>query len=345
MLLTAPNFFTPPRLEPLHLDVVSLGGGGVSPTQFYGQTSDGRNVYCRYRGGWLSVHVSLEPGGDALGKGATLLEAGIGPGVHGSLSLCQLCRYAGITIAGQSPPMPSESEIAENGFRDLSGDTTFLDLWIESTEATALQLYDDIVNRIPDMIGAQQLQTSQRQYSICRTSADAIGWDLSLLRPVAPPLTTEGGWPIEIVDVEDVGRRMVLGIVQHGAYSPSFRPLIYSYSYDQRLTSPAGQPLQMMRAAGGLPVDNLSMRLSFPTGDARARNLATDIHRRVIERYPVERVLAFDLSNHERIPEKDSRRLLDPRIMEWVKGQEHRWLAAYTERNAGSVRYIGLRPE
>ncbi len=343
MLLTAPNFFTPPRLRPLNLDVVSLGGGGVSPAQFDGRTSDGRNIYCRYRGGWLSVHLSQEPGGEAYG-GTTLLEANIGPGLHGALSLGQLCRYAGITIAGRSPPMPSQSVIAKNGLLDLSGDTTFLDLGIESTEATALKLYDDIVNLIPDVIGAQQ-DGPQRQYSLCRTSADAIGWRLALLRPVAPALMTEGGWPIESVEVENVGPRMVLGLVQHGAYRPSFRPLIYSYSYDQRLTSAAGQPLQMMRAAGGLPVDNLLMQLSFPTGDAHGRDLATDIYRVVTECYPVERVLAFDLSNHERIPEKDSLRLLDPQIMEWVKGQEHRWLTAYTERNDGSVRYVGLRPE
>jgi hypothetical protein len=338
-LQAVPNFFTPPRLEPLHLDVVSLSGGGVSPAQFYGQTSDGRNIYCRYRGGWLSVHLSLEPGGDAYVEGTTLLEANIGPGLHGGLSVGQLCRYAGITVAGQLPPMPNESEIAEDRLLDLGGDMTFLDLMVQSTEDTALQLYDSIVNQIPDIIGAQQVQNSQGRYSICRTGADASDWRLSLLRPVVPLR----GWPVEIIDIEDIGFRLVFGIIQHGAYRPPFRTM--RYRLDERLAAAAGYPIHMVGAAGDLPVDNLWLFLSFPTSDEHGRKLATDVHRIVIERYPIERILAYDLSTQTRIPEKDYAKLLDQKILEWVKGDTGRWLVAYPERYGDSVRYVGFRPE
>ena len=41
--------------------------GTRNPTQWCGQMDDGREIYVRYRHGWLSVYISLEPDGDVLG--------------------------------------------------------------------------------------------------------------------------------------------------------------------------------------------------------------------------------------------------------------------------------------
>jgi hypothetical protein len=238
--------------------------------------------------------------------------------------------------------MPGQSEVLEDALLDLSGNTTFLDLSTESTEATAQQLYDDIVSLVPGVIGANQDRKPHRHYSICRTHNDAHSWRLTLLRPVVPSATSESGW-VEIADVEGIGLRMVIGVIQHGAYSPPFRP--HLHTYDARLTSGTKHPIQMLRGVGGLPVDNLWLSLSFQTRDEHGRKLAADIDRIVVERYPAERILALDINDRKTIPEKSGLRLLDPKILEWVKGNKHRWLSAHVERFADSWRYFGYRPE
>lgn len=43
--------------QKLDLDLAKISGGGSCPTQFFGETLDGREVYVRYRGGQLSVDL------------------------------------------------------------------------------------------------------------------------------------------------------------------------------------------------------------------------------------------------------------------------------------------------
>jgi hypothetical protein len=364
-------FFTPPRLAPLDLDVVSLSGGGWAPAQFEGQTSDGKNVYCRYRGGWLGVHISRTSGGEAYREGEVLLHVGIGPGLHGALSLWQVCRYAGITIAGQLPPMPTASEIAEDGLLDLSGDTTFMQFNAISSEATGLRFYDAILDRFPDLIAAKptwkaksaglrsydaiftelttegwdkvsakQDRAAKLHYLPCRTSTNPAGWSISFFRPITPRPPIEQAWPIEIVDFDSFGARMFTGIICHNAYDPPFRSSHFNYT---DLIAGAGRQLQFVRSRDGFPADNLWLRLQFPTGDRQGRELANDIHQLALEHYPIEPILAFDLCTGERIPEKDQCMPLDPKIREWMRGEHDRWLVGYRETD-GSRRYVGCRP-
>src|SRR6478736_5784447 len=72
-------YLSRPNLKPLQLDLATLEGGGSCPAEFFGETTDGQEVYVRYRNGWLSVQRGEE----------TLLKASIGPGLHGEMLLEQ----------------------------------------------------------------------------------------------------------------------------------------------------------------------------------------------------------------------------------------------------------------
>jgi hypothetical protein len=111
-------YFSRPDLKPLQIDLVTLEGGGSCPAQFWGKTTDGQEVYVRYRGGWLSVERGDE----------TLLEAGIGPGLHGQMLLEQACDLTGLTVSGRSPPLSEAQRLAaaeQEDILDWSGRTTY----------------------------------------------------------------------------------------------------------------------------------------------------------------------------------------------------------------------------
>ena len=120
--------FTTPKLPPsLGLDLAHLAGSGACPAQFFGTTHDGRGIYARYRGGWLSVRVATHPG-QAATDGVLLLDHGLGTRYDGHLSLAQLCAYAGISVNSVTPPLTDRQSGADEGYTDLSGATTFCEI-------------------------------------------------------------------------------------------------------------------------------------------------------------------------------------------------------------------------
>ncbi|MEP0248111.1 MAG: hypothetical protein ABJD83_09195, partial [Roseobacter sp.] len=116
------GFHTPELPAPLGLDLPKLRGGGSCPSQFYGETHDGLDVYVRYRGGSLRVHVGYEPGDDALRDGNCILDADIGPPFDGSMSLTQFCANFGVTVNGI---IPDETDPDAHRYTNLTGQTTF----------------------------------------------------------------------------------------------------------------------------------------------------------------------------------------------------------------------------
>ena len=60
--------------------------GGACPTQGEGKTSDGYNIYVRYRWGYLSVRRSLTKEGDAVG-GHEIFSCKVGGGLDGTIRL------------------------------------------------------------------------------------------------------------------------------------------------------------------------------------------------------------------------------------------------------------------
>ena len=105
------GFHTPELPPPIGLDLCKVRGGGAFPSQFYGETADGREVYIRYRGGRFSIEID----------GERVLEADIGPHLDGEISLSQVCRHFGVNgeIQGETDPEADRNT-------DFSGQTTGL---------------------------------------------------------------------------------------------------------------------------------------------------------------------------------------------------------------------------
>ena len=54
------------------------------PSQWEGEIEDGRNIYIRYRWGYLSIYLSYNPGEPAL-AGELIYDRQLGDGLHGSI--------------------------------------------------------------------------------------------------------------------------------------------------------------------------------------------------------------------------------------------------------------------
>ena len=115
------NFHTPQLPQPLSLDFADLSGGGAAPSQFYGRTHDGREVYVRYRSGILRVEVAKKPDADFLDP-EVLLDVDIGPGLDGYITCARFCTLFGVTVNGAIPP---ETDVAAYRQTDLSGRTSY----------------------------------------------------------------------------------------------------------------------------------------------------------------------------------------------------------------------------
>ncbi|CUH74771.1 hypothetical protein [Tropicibacter naphthalenivorans] len=133
------HFHTPPRPEPLWLDLVSLDGGGSCPAQFYGKTRDGRDVYVRYRGGQLRVREAYGPGDDVM-RGRLLCDVPLGPPLDGDLSMHQFCTLTETLVNNAVPPKGDDDRDL-----DLSGATTFFRQSVWLSEQTAQELLAEIV--------------------------------------------------------------------------------------------------------------------------------------------------------------------------------------------------------
>ena len=113
---------TPELPEPIGLDLAKLRGGGSCPSQFYGETHDGLDVYVRYRSGTLRVHVGKQTGDHALDDGHCILETEIGTTYDGTISLTQFCTNFGVTVNGI---IPEETDPEARRNADLTGQTTY----------------------------------------------------------------------------------------------------------------------------------------------------------------------------------------------------------------------------
>jgi hypothetical protein len=145
-------FYTRPHLEPLGLDLATIDGGGSFPVQFYGRTVDDRPVYIRYRNGWFSVECGEV--GASEGETRVLLEANIGPHLHGEMLLEQACDLAGITVRGKRLVLSDEAlRIAreKESILDWSGRTTY---WVRDLLVTpegGQALFERLAARHPDI--------------------------------------------------------------------------------------------------------------------------------------------------------------------------------------------------
>jgi hypothetical protein len=135
-------FYTRPDLRPLGLDLIKIEGGGSCPAQFFGETADGQRVYIRYRGGRFSVDCGT----------TKLLDATIGPWLHGAMLVEQACDLAGITVRGERVILSEErlrAAAEEEDILDWSGNTTYWQRNLQVTKEGGQRLVETLSCSFP----------------------------------------------------------------------------------------------------------------------------------------------------------------------------------------------------
>jgi hypothetical protein len=273
------RYFTPPKAVPLNLDLAQLGGGGYAPAQFFGETHDGREVYIRYRGGNFSV--SLEDGPDAAGE--TILDMKIGPPLHGGISIEQVCNYFGITINGACPPLPAPGEILPEGCKDLSGLTTFYDVWLSSGLDTQRRFLAVALAAFP---GATLLQPILRKfetvgYRICPTieslTSDSPRMVLGELPAEAlARLTQEPVWGYGIGDC----------VLEFGTSGFQYPIRKYDNSDAKHLRRIIGRTIYLAGQVDDCLYSTFSVHSEIPTGDVSRQGLLKKVDDLLDEFFP-----------------------------------------------------------
>jgi len=317
------RFLTPPKLSPLGLDVASIDGGGWAPAQFEGETHDGRQVYCRYRGGWLSIWIANAPGLDALSEGTCLLEERIGPPYHGGLSLEQLCRYAGITINGTMLELNSEDEMQKEGWKDLSGNSTHYKFVQYSTRETARRLFDELSIRVPS-----SNEDYRNWYFIVEDDAEGKRIKAKSIASVRETAARRNPPPF--------------GLRYFG-----FRkcPTFSNISID-RFKKDLGLHLRTPGTDETCRYADLFIDATFPADARDQLDRAVKVDEMLNEFFPVTQFICFDLKHGLRLPEKDFAAPFDREIRKWISAGEDRWWHVFCDgSDRNNPQYLGYRPQ
>ena len=338
------RLFTPPKLTPLNLDLASLRGGSSCPAQYEGKTHDGRDVYCRYRNGYLSVTVANAAGADLFSDGTRILDERIGPPLHGDISLGQLCLYTGMTVDGEQPRLPTRAEAKENTYFDLSGETSFYFLSVDSTVSSARKFLGRLLRNLPDTSLVERLWDERfsliggRLYD----SADDVKTNrchLLLGQKATEAALTQLN---DEADLEEVFPRAQIFEVNCGGFNRP--PFAYSRDSTERISKHLGRGLQVSGQERDCLYTNLMLSSCFPTSDAKRHAEVQMFDHLVSDCYPTTDYLCFDLESGERYPDKDGRGPLDPAIAEWLAGGEDRWSFVGLEDGWDNPTFLGYRP-
>lgn len=312
------RFFTPPNVPKVDLRVTSLRGGGACPSQYWGQTPDGREVYIRYRGGFLSVDVAEKPGEETLYYRG-FLDIELGPPLDGEMSARQLIALTGLKVDVLDEGQVSAETESE---RDLSGATTFWSaIGISTTKAGAERFLSVLWREFPDCqlfeISLSQLGSRKKRQL----------------------------WPGE------TPRDTVLEVVL-GADCPKVSLRYARFKYDfpgyggpddnSRFSQEARRDVETVGSIGcEVKYDSLSISSEFRTDDAVARTWLERLDGKLDACFPEVEYIPHDLATGEITEGEALKNQDDPEITKWVQAASNRF--RYIRRAARDLPFIGYR--
>ncbi|TCS48220.1 hypothetical protein EDD52_1574 [Primorskyibacter sedentarius] len=332
------SFHTPELPEPLGLDLAKLRGGGSCPSQFYGETHEGLDVYVRYRGGTLRVHVANEPGDDALRDGDCILEADIGPPFDGSMSLTQFCTNFGVTVDGI---VPDETDPHAHRYANLTGQMTF---WKANLSQITIETARKIVGKAWSVFPNALLvkPVTNEKFKLER---------LELTTPER--IDTLSVWLIDgpslLTDIETSPEDYVLPSKDQLQISISFSSWQYpapKYTSQQREAEKELERKFYVPGEKNMPkdielaTDGISLSACFPKEDQTTKNALTRLGEAIAQLLPLTSLERIDLATGD--PIDVIKRPIDPVILDWCNSGEDRWVAIIREKRHSP--WIGVRP-
>jgi hypothetical protein len=326
-------------LPSLDLDLATLDGGGYAPSQFWGETHDGRDVYVRYRGGNFSVTVANEPGGTDETR---ILDMTIGPPLHGSISIGQLCHYFGITINGVRPPLPTAEECLQEGYSDLSGSTTFYDVWLSSGLDAQRRFLTAAIAAFPGTTLMQPILDDQFKtvgHCVCPT-IESLTSDHSCM--VLGGLTAEavarlGQEPL----LHHEAGHCVIALRTCGFQYPIRK---YDNSEAERVHGATGKTIAVAGQVDDCLYGSFSLHAQFRNEDSERHAHLQKFDRLLDEFFPAYQVDCFDLRTGAREPEDSFIRHCDPDMVNWLDAGPDRWLGIWNKADGQNPRFAGSRP-
>lgn len=318
MVTGSGRFFTPPRIPKVDLCVTSLSGGGACPSQYRGQTSDGREVYIRYRGGVLSIDKSCVPS-EGEHPRIEVLNIELGPPLDGTISARQLISLTGLKVddldGGQ---LLSESEVE----LDLSGKTTFYRTHeISATNEGAMKLLSLLWSEFPSCQVAE-ITWSQHE-----------GRHERLLEDGEPPREAV----LEIC----LGNECPAISLQFSRFKYDF-PGYGRPDGDTELSKEAGRKIETVGSFGcAVKYDNLSISSEFRTDNVAARDWLEQLDSKLADCFPEIEYSPHDLGSGEEIAGEPWKTQDDPAIGEWIRASSNRF--RYVRREARGLPLIGYR--
>lgn len=332
------GFHTPELPEPLGLDLAKLRGGGSCPAQFYGETHEGLDVYVRYRGGTLSVHVATKPGDDALDDGTCILQTQIGTRYDGTISLTQFCTNFGVTINGV---IPEESDPEARRNADLTGQTTYWEGYLRQiTIETSRRILNETCSTFPGALLVRPILNKAYQLErLEATSPEQVEcWNVWLINGPSALAEIKIDPEFGVMPKSDqllVAIRCNLWEYPAPRYTSAKR--LAEQDLGRRFLVPGerGMPEDV-----ALATDTLSLHAGFPNENHVAQKTLATLGDGILKLLPVARMERINLATGDVIDRVEHR--IDPAIVEWCNSGEGRWVAVVREKRHSP--WIGVRP-
>ncbi|MEM7444207.1 MAG: hypothetical protein AAF414_12855 [Pseudomonadota bacterium] len=287
------RFFTPPAVPKVDLHVTSLYGGGECPSQYDGHTTDGREVYVRYRGGRLTIHVVLSAGEEPASS-EKILDVIVGPPLDGALSSQQLVSLTGIQVdePQTTPEVEDES--------DLSGATKFWrGLGISATKDGMTAFIARVHKSFPQCEIREVFWSESRERQTRKLTADKVATKSALevvLGPDCPKINL--GLPL-------------LEYNFRGYDLPG---------NDARLSKKVGRAIETIGSRDCvIKIQHVHVSSKFETHDNLARNWLERFDKSVDAAFPATIYLPFDLATGTTVSQEPLILHDDPRIADWLR--------------------------
>ena len=330
------RYFTPSKIKPLKLDLMELSGGGTMPAQYYGKTFDGREVYCRYRGGNLSVRVGNKPEIDCFQDGQVILNETIGPPLHGSMSLHAFCNYAGITVNGKTPLDPDlerDYEKHNGANKDLSGNTVFYDVFLQSTHINQKNFIDAALKKFSDATFIQPiLKRGPEKYKVTLdrfekfTSSDELisdGFSIFFGKPPDENRIFETN--IQRTGLANAFPDSLIFAVRTVGFEYPVRK--YGNKDAERVMKATGKEIHVAGQIDDCLYGSFSMHSEFSTKDEKRKQITHELDTLLDHFFPKAKISHIEISSGSVRLERSFFKDMDPTILEWLNQQDNRYLA------------------